>query len=215
MKFHCSVRNVCHIIDMQVRMGGHFVEIVTSYKYLGFMLSSNLSNDDDMIRAKKKFYYEFNLILRKFGFTDKKVKLFLFKQYCLQFYGGDLWFGRFKSRTVFKQFEVGYHKAIKKLLNLSSHESNHFACQEGNLFTFPHFINKIKISAALRFMIKPCAFIEKIRHFIYISSVMMNEVHDILKEVYDVYSLLDNDFDAILSRIQFIQNREQQKRLAW
>ena len=143
------------------------------------------------------------------------MKLFLFKQYCLQFYGGDLWFGRSKSRVVFKQFEVGYHKAIKKLLNLSSHESNHYACQQSNLLTFSHFINKIKISAALRFLLRPCAFIEKMRHFIYISSVMINEVLDVLKEVYDVHSLLDNDFDAILSRIQFIQNHEHQMRLAW
>ena len=164
---------------------------------------------------RKKVYSEFNLILRKFGFTDKKVKLFLFKQYCLQFYGGDLWFGNFKCRPIFRQFEVGYHKAIKKLLDLSSHESNHYACQESNLFTFSHFINKMKISAALRFLLKPCVFIEKNKHFLYISSVMFNEVIDILKETYDVDSFLDNDFDAILSRIQFIQSREQQMRLAW
>ena len=143
------------------------------------------------------------------------MKLFLFKQYCLQFYGGDLWFGRSKSRVVFKQFEVGYHKAIKKLLNLFSHESNHYACQESNLLTFSHFLNKIKISAALRFLLKPCVFIEKIRHFLYISSVMFNEVISILKETYDIDSLLDNDFDAIVSRVQFIQSHEQQMKLAW
>ena len=48
-----------------------------------------------------------------------------------------------------------------------------------------------------------------------ISSVMINEVLNILKDTYDVESLFDNDFDGILSRIQFIQNHEQQMRLAW
>ena len=210
MKFHSSGKHVCHTEKKEVKVNNHLIEIVSSYKYLGFVLANNLSNADDMIRAKKKFYSEFNLILRKFGFTDKKVKLFLFKQYCLQIYGGDLWFGNNKSRNVFKQFEVGYHKAIKKILNLSSHESNHYACQEGNLLTFSHLINKMKISTALRFMLKPCTFIKKIRHFMNISSVMINEVLNILKDTYDVESLFDNDFDGILSRIQFIQNLETQ-----
>ena len=102
------------------------------------------------------------MLLRKFGSAEKNVKLFLFKQYCLQFYGGELWFGPVKSKVVFKQFEVGYHKAIKKLLNISTHESNHYACQESNLFTFRHLINKMKITAAVRFIQTPCNFIRKL-----------------------------------------------------
>ena len=215
MKFHSFGRKISHTHCKLVKVNDHYIEVVSSFRYLGFILSDTLSNSDDMLRAKKKFYMEFNLILRKFGFTVKYVKLFLFKQFCLQFYGADLWYGPFKSKMVFKQFEVGYHKAIKKLLNLSSHESNHYACQEGNLFTFSHLINKMKINAALRFIIKPCAFIEKIVHFLKISSVMVNDVITILKETYAVDSLFDNDFEALLSRIQFVQNHEQQMRVAW
>ena len=215
MRFHSSSRNACHTVSRQFKVNGHSIEIVNSFKYLGFILSDNLSNNDDITRAKKKFYSEFNLILRKFGFTDKYVKLFLFKQYCLQVYGGELWFGPSKSKVMFRQFEVGYHKAIKKLLNLSSHESNHYACQESNLFTFTHFMNLMKINAAIRFISKPCNFIEKLIHFMKVSSVMINEVLHILKETYDIDSLYDNDFDAIVSRITYVQNHEQQMRLAW
>ena len=116
---------------------------------------------------------------------------------------------------MFKQFGVGYHKAVKKLLNLSMHESNHYACQESNLLTFTHLVNKMKIEAAVRFMIKPCNFIKKLKHFLKISSVLIKEVSDILNDTYDIYSLFDNDADAVLSRIQFVQNREQQMRLEW
>ena len=130
-------------------------------------------------------------------------------------YGGELWFGPSKSQMVFRQFAVGYHKAIKKLLNLSSHESNHYACQESNLFTFPHFINKMKINAAFRFISKLCNFIRKIGHFMKVSSVLVKEVLSILKENYDVESLFDNDFDAIASRITYVQNHEQQMRIGW
>ena len=76
-------------------------------------------------------------------------------------------------------------------------------------------MNKIKISAALRFMLKPCYFIRKIRQFMKISSVLINEVLAILKETYDVDSLFENDLDAILARIHFVQRHEQQMRLAW
>ena len=122
----------------------------------------------------------------------------------MQFYGVELWFGPVKSTKVIKQFEIGYHKTIKKLLNLSSHESNHFACQEANLFIFSHLVNKMKIDATLRVFRKPCIFFQTLGHFINISSVMVREVHDILKFVYEIDSLLDNDYDAIMSRIWFV-----------
>ena len=44
---------------------------------------------------------------------------------------------------------------------------------------------------------------------------MIKEVSDILKYNYDIDSVFDNDIDAILSRIHFVQNHEQQMRLAW
>ena len=57
------------------------------------MITDNLNENEDIARVRSKFYSEFNSVLRKFSFTDKDVKLFLFKQYCLQFYGSELWFG--------------------------------------------------------------------------------------------------------------------------
>ena len=108
-------------------MNGKPIEFVTSFKYLGFVVTSNLNNKEDIDRVRGKFYSEFNSILRNFNFADQKVKLFLFKQYCLQFYGSELWIGSGGASGALKQFAIGYHKAIKKLLNLSYHESNHFA----------------------------------------------------------------------------------------
>ena len=44
---------------------------------------------------------------------------------------------------------------------------------------------------------------------------MICEVGYMLKKVYDVDSLFDNDLDAILARIQFVQNHEKQMRVQW
>ena len=63
----------------------------------------------------------------------------------------------------------------------------------------------MKIDAALRVFCKPCIFFQTLGHFMNISSVMVRKVHDILKSVYEIDSLLDNDYDA---RIWFVQNHE-------
>ena len=191
------------------------IEVVESFKYLGYVISSTLNNTDDVHRAMTKFYGEFNSILRKFHFADVKVKVFLFKQFCLQFYGPELWFFNKGASYTLKQFAVGYHKAIKKILGLSYHESNHFACQEAQLLTFWHLVNKIKILYSFKLLTQPCDFIKKIREYVSLSFVSVKEVFSILKEQYQIDFLLDNDRDAILSRIQYVQNHEEQMRVSW
>ena len=139
--------------------------------------------------------------------------LYLFKQYCLQWYGTELWIGNNKS--AYKQFEIGYHKAIKKILKVSTHESNHYVCQEASLYTFEHFINKQKILSSLRYINKPCIFIEKILSFLTVSSFFFRDVYSMLNTNYELDSLTDNDRDAIMSRISFVQNHETQLRTGW
>ena len=116
------------------------------------------------------------------------------------------------SSTVLKQFGVAYHKSIKKLLLLSTHESNHYACQEAKLLIFQHLINKLKINTAYRFFKKPCRFFDKILEFLMASSEFLKEINELLVHTYDVDSLLDNDLYALYARIEFVQNHESQMR---
>ena len=196
-------------------INGHSLEVVKSIKYLGYLISDNMNYTEDLNRVKSKFYAEYNVVLRNFNFADSAIKVFLFKQYCVQLYGSELWFGVKKPTQELKQFAVGYHKAIKKLLGLSSHESNHFACQEASLLLFGHLMNKRKIGAFHRFMSNPCPFVHKARIFLNVSSVLAENVREILNTEYDIDSLYDNDINAIFSRIHFKQNHEQQLRETW
>ena len=179
------------------------------------MISNCLDSTDDINRVSNKFYADFNTILRRFHFTETHIKIYLFRQYCLQFYGADLWIHSEKSKKTLKRFQIGYHKAIKKLLEVSMHESNHYACQEANILMFDHLMNKIKISALHRFLFKPCMFIYKASNFFKISSVLHCDVRRILREKYQVDSLLDNDIEAIIARISYTQNHESQMRTTW
>ena len=194
---------------------GKPIEFVTTFKYLGFMIQCNLKNNEDIDNARNKFYKEFNCLLRKFHFVSKDILLFLFKQYCLQFYGSELWINNNNSAGSFKQFKIGYHKAIKKILKVSTHESNHFVCQEAGLYTFDHYINKQKILAGLRFMYNPCDFIKKTNAFLTVSSFFYRDIYNLISNIYGLESLLHNDRDAIMSRIAFIQNHESQSRVSW
>ena len=215
IKFNSYIRKSDGLLNKPLVIDDHSIHFVSTFKYLGYVIADNLNNNEDIARVKSKFYSEFNYVLRKFHFTNKEVKLFLFKQYCLQFYGSELWFGPLKSKQALKQFGIGYHKAIKKILQLSTHESNHFACQEAGLMTFNHLINKLKICAVLRFILRPCDFIRNLLNFMQISSVMVKDVRCILRAIYDIDSVFDNDVEAIISRILFVQRNEEQMRVTW
>ena len=140
MIFYSHCKKNTEIVKNLIQINDNFIENTKSFKYLGYIITSELDNTDDMIRVRNRFYVEFNTLLRNFSFTDKQIKLFLFRQYCLQFYGSELWFGGNVSQTVFKQFNIGFHKAIKKILELSYHESNHFACEQANILMFSHML---------------------------------------------------------------------------
>ena len=133
---------------------------------------------------------------------------FLFNQFCIQFYGADVWFYNEKCKHSLHQFAVGYHKAVKKLLGLSTHESNHFACQEASLLTFEHLLNKIKVLTVIRLFNNPCVFIEKILSFLMLSSVCLNEIRDTFLNRYEVECIFEQDRNAIMSKIFFMQNHE-------
>ena len=188
------------------------VEVVRTIKYLGYEITDTLSNTNDVNCRMRKFYSEFNQILRKFCNVDVSTKLFLFKQYCLQIYGSELWFGPKCCNSNIKQFAVGYHKAIKKILGVSYHESNHYVCQEAGVYTFQNLINSNKIRFMFRLYLKPCNFIKKLWNYLSASSEFFNEVNEIAIKKYGIKDLLENDIDAVQSRIQFVQNHETQMR---
>ena len=201
-------------LDIQKRffIGSQPVSHIDSIKYLGFYLTHNLSNEEDINSKRNKFYSEYNQILRKFSSVAENVKLFIFKQYCLQVYGAELWFGDRRSKASLKQFAIGYHKAIKKLIGVSYHESNHYACQQAQTLTFEHFLNSLKMQFMLRLNSSPCPFIEKILKYLSVSSVFFREVIDVSADKYQIDDLIENDRQAVVSRVSFVQNHESQMR---
>ncbi len=211
-----SAKSVCMIfkykygqkMNPSIYLDNNKLNIVSEYRYLGFIVDCNLNNDLDMIRCRNKFYNEFNCLLRKFSNMSTEVFLNLFQSYCMNFYGAELWFNNRKCYLPFKQFSIGYHKAIKKILHMKYWESNHSACRECGLMVFRHLVNWMKIRFLYKNIIKPCSFIEKNIYYMLHRSFLVKDVERIILHEYGFSNLLLNDINAIRSRILYVQNTE-------
>ena len=65
------------------RINDNNIEFVNSFKYLGYIIDNDFYCNNDIIRARNKFYAQFNMLLRKFNFSNSNVKMFLFRKFCL------------------------------------------------------------------------------------------------------------------------------------
>ena len=71
MFFYASKRSHYPLKDMEIN--GEKIERVDKFKYLGFIIRSDKSDVDDIQRVLRKFYCDFNYIIRKFSFADIDV----------------------------------------------------------------------------------------------------------------------------------------------
>ena len=87
-------------------------------KYLGHIISENMSDDADVFRQVKCLYIRGNIISRKFANCSINVKLVVFKTYCSCLYTSQLW-GTCLSRTM-NRLKVAYNDfAIFRLMTLT------------------------------------------------------------------------------------------------
>ena len=86
---------------------------------------------------------------------------------------------------------------------------NHAACNTVGLFTFRHFVNKMIIVNAFNLLSTRsyCFTLHKM-YFRYFS-IMFRNIRGIFYDMYDIYNVFENDLDAVLSRIKFVEDREE------
>ena len=97
---------------------------VTSFKYLGHIISNDLKDDLDIQRQYKAIYARGNALIRTFSYCSSPVKNELFKSFLSSLYTCQLW-RNFNLYTIRKLF-VAYHGIFKKMHNLPSYSSNSF-----------------------------------------------------------------------------------------
>lgn len=189
-------------------LNGKLLTLVSSYKYLGIELFTHLTNKKDVVRVEKAFLRQFYSIFRKFSSVDRDILIFLFKSYCMSFYACELWDSLKYCSSEFKSLCVNYHLAVKMIVKKKWFHSNHAACEEAGLPIFKHFLNSKLISFAFNLKTAKSRCLSPYKCFIINESYFINRIKNIFRQDYQIENVLNNDLDAIKSRIVFIERRE-------
>ena len=205
MIFH--KKRVCHH-DVHFEFNGRKIEIVPQYKYLGTIISFNLSEKDDISRLQSSFNRKVGMTLRKFHAASIDTKMRLFKALCMDMYGIELWGDTHGCSPLLKQLAVSYHYALKRIIGLSKRDSNHYACFLLDQFTFEHLRNyrSLKFFRWLYNCESPC--IATTRIYWTNSSKLKQRLDHLFLDKYDIEDVIHNDMDAMISRMKYVQYRE-------
>ena len=83
--------------------------------HLGNLLSFDLNDRDDIIRATKDVNRKANYMIYTFRYLDPFAMTFLFKMYCLSLYGCILWS---LSSSSLRRLQVAMNKILRKIWHL-------------------------------------------------------------------------------------------------
>ena len=124
-----KIRRIPSIYLNGVRLG-----VVAKKKHLGFLLTNNFRDDDDIERQIRSFYISANMLMRKFSKCTFNVKCILFKAYCYQLYGGPLWLNH--TERLMGKLKVAYNNAARLLLGYDRRSSASSMFVSNRMYTF-------------------------------------------------------------------------------
>jgi hypothetical protein len=93
------------------QLNGSSLQFVQCFKYLGHLITHDLTDDDDIQREVRNMFYRTNMLLRKFKKCSVDVKLTLFRAYCISIYDAALW--KRYGKTMLAKLRSCYHKCMK------------------------------------------------------------------------------------------------------
>ena len=88
-------KSFCMVIDNKpedkkcihlVVINNHTLPHTEKYKYLGYIINNNLTDDDDIVRQKRRIYAQANVLARKFYLCNNTIKTTLCNSYCGSMY---------------------------------------------------------------------------------------------------------------------------------
>ena len=117
---HVKSKTVCDEFPNFV-LDGHELSFVPTFKYLGHIVENNLCDDSDISREIRNLFFRTNVLKRRFSLCSLKVKLMLFKSFCMCFYDIALWMNY--SKTIYSRMKSCYIKCVKSFFNCHKYSS--------------------------------------------------------------------------------------------
>ena len=105
----------------EIILSGEVLEYVHNFKYLGHIITDNLSDNDDIMREVKSLYCRGNLLIRKFKHVGMDIKCALFKAYCFSMYTAALWCNF--TQGILYRLKVCYNSIMRRLAGVPRWES--------------------------------------------------------------------------------------------
>ena len=145
-----------------VSLRGSRLQFVDEVKYLGHIISSDLSDSADMEKAKRAIYARGNSLVRKFGTCSEGVKISLFRAYMTPIYCGHLWASY--TRRKFDSVRTAYNCIFRKFFRISRFESARGNFVRRRLPTLEEIIRKNSASIFSRFSASTNAIAYDVNH---------------------------------------------------
>ena len=96
---------------------GVAIQYVSKFKYLGHIIVSDNSDNDDIQREICNMFIRTNILIRRFHSCSHNVKVLLFKSYCVCLY--DTYLRNYFKISAINKLRSCYHKCIKICLGSS------------------------------------------------------------------------------------------------
>ena len=94
---------------------GQSLKLADRACHLGHILSSDLSDTDDILRVQTDMCRRANCLLSTFYAANPAIKTLLFRSFCLSLYGSALW--RLSSSSL-RSLEVTFNNLLRKIWKL-------------------------------------------------------------------------------------------------
>jgi len=104
-----------------LRLGKECLQYVSSFKYLGHVISNNLTDDPDIQREICNMFVRTNKLVRRFTKCSFDVKVMLFRSYCICLHDAALW-SVYKTGTI-SQLAACYNRCIKTFFGFTRRDS--------------------------------------------------------------------------------------------
>ena len=158
MYVKCPKFKVAHI--PQIKLGGRTLDYVSSYRYLGCIISDVLTDDLDIKRTIRGIYTRSNILIRKFYFCSFTVKQRLFQSYCTNFYCTQLWYKY--SAASLNKVRVAFNNSCRHFLGYPKYCSASGMFLENNIDSFDVLRRKYIYNFTCRLFVSQNSIIEAI-----------------------------------------------------